>query len=152
MFKGAFEKTVVQLLDTGSRLQGPAVAKYVDRIRRSHPSEKSAQIIERLEGQYLLAVTGSGVPSGRPRRCPASARSRHRGGQRETTFFMEASPCSPWRWRRCTESRRETRSSAGRWCSRRARRGRHGHRAEDRRHLGEELGHGVRQSDPGSLR
>jgi hypothetical protein len=64
VFKGTFEKTVVQLLDAGSRLQAPAVAKYVDRIRRSHPAESPAQIIARLENQYLLAVTGSGSAVG----------------------------------------------------------------------------------------
>ncbi|MEV6555461.1 hypothetical protein AB0M22_07085 [Nocardia sp. NPDC051756] len=92
MFKGAFEKTVVQLLDTGSRLQGPAVAKYVDRIRRSHPSESPAQIIERLEGQYLLAVTGSGSAVGATAAVPGVGTvAAIAAVSAETTFFMEAS-------------------------------------------------------------
>ncbi|MFE9578223.1 hypothetical protein ACFYO1_17680 [Nocardia sp. NPDC006044] len=92
MFKGAFEKTVVQLLDTGSRLQGPAVAKYVDRIRRSHPSESPAQIIERLENQYLLAVTGSGGAVGATAAVPGVGTVAALAAvSAETTFFMEAS-------------------------------------------------------------
>ncbi|KZM71470.1 hypothetical protein [Nocardia terpenica] len=44
MFKGGFEKAVVALLDNGAKVQGPAVAKYVDRLRRAHPEESPAQI------------------------------------------------------------------------------------------------------------
>ncbi|MFI6169963.1 hypothetical protein ACIBCN_24500 [Nocardia sp. NPDC051052] len=92
MFNGAFEKTVVQLLDTGSRLQAPAVAKYVDRIRRSHPSESPAQIIERLENQYLLAVTGSGSAVGATAAVPGVGTvAAIAAVSAETTFFMEAS-------------------------------------------------------------
>lgn len=92
MFKGTFEKTVVQLLDTGSRLQAPAVAKYVDRLRRSHPSESPAQIIERLEHQYLLAVTGSGGAVGATAAVPGVGTIAALAAvSAETTFFMEAS-------------------------------------------------------------
>ncbi|WP_194836285.1 hypothetical protein [Nocardia sp. XZ_19_369] len=92
MFKGAFEKTVVQLLDSGSRMQAPAVAKYVDRIRRSHPSESPAQIIERLENQYLLAVTGSGSAVGAAAAVPGVGTvAAVAAVSAETTFFMEAS-------------------------------------------------------------
>ncbi|MBF6218083.1 hypothetical protein IU479_08160 [Nocardia abscessus] len=92
MLKGAFEKTVVELLDTGSRLQAPAVAKYVDRIRRSHPDESPAQIIERLEKQYLLAVTGSGSAVGATAAFPGVGTvAAIAAVSAETTFFMEAS-------------------------------------------------------------
>ncbi|MBF6208381.1 hypothetical protein K8O92_14495 [Nocardia asteroides] len=92
MLKGAFEKTVVELLDTGSRLQAPAVAKYVDRIRRSHPEESPAQIIERLEKQYLLAVTGSGSAVGATAAFPGVGTvAAIAAVSAETTFFMEAS-------------------------------------------------------------
>ncbi|MBF6299415.1 hypothetical protein IU459_17970 [Nocardia amamiensis] len=92
MLKGAFEKTVVELLDTGSRLQAPAVAKYVDRIRRSHPDETPAQIIERLEKQYLLAVTGSGGAVGATAALPGVGTiAAVAAVSAETTFFMEAS-------------------------------------------------------------
>ncbi|WP_280246111.1 hypothetical protein [Nocardia abscessus] len=92
MLKGAFEKTVVELLDTGSRLQAPAVAKYVDRIRRSHPDESPAQIIDRLEKQYLLAVTGSGSAVGATAAIPGVGTvAAIAAVSAETTFFMEAS-------------------------------------------------------------
>ncbi|MFG1791599.1 hypothetical protein [Nocardia sp. NPDC049149] len=92
MFKGAFEKTVVQLLDTGSRLQAPAVAKYVDRIRRSHPDETPAQVIERLEKQYLLAVTGSGSAVGATAAVPGVGTvAAIAAVSAETTFFLEIS-------------------------------------------------------------
>ncbi|MFD0363886.1 hypothetical protein ACFQZZ_20745 [Nocardia sp. GCM10030253] len=92
MFKGAFEKTVVELLDSGSRLQAPAVAKYVDRLRRSHPTESPAQIIERLEKQYLLAVTGSGGAVGATAAVPGVGTiAAIAAVSAETTFFMEAS-------------------------------------------------------------
>ncbi|MEV6432069.1 hypothetical protein [Nocardia sp. NPDC051463] len=92
MFKGAFEKTVVELLDSGSRLQAPAVAKYVDRLRRSHPAESPAQIIERLEKQYLLAVTGSGGAVGATAAVPGVGTvAAIAAVSAETTFFMEAS-------------------------------------------------------------
>ncbi|MEU7768569.1 hypothetical protein AB0B25_26160 [Nocardia sp. NPDC049190] len=92
MYQGAFEKTVVQLLDTGSRLQAPAVARYVDRIRRSHPDESPAQIIERLEKQYLLVVTGSGSAVGATAAVPGVGTvAAIAAVSAETTFFMEAS-------------------------------------------------------------
>ncbi|MET9028318.1 hypothetical protein ABZW96_22240 [Nocardia sp. NPDC004168] len=92
MLKGAFEKTVVELLDTGSRLQAPAVAKYVDRIRRSHPGESPAQIVDRLEKQYLLAVTGSGSAVGATAAFPGVGTvAAIAAVSAETTFFMEAS-------------------------------------------------------------
>jgi hypothetical protein len=92
VFKGTFEKTVVQLLDTGSRLQAPAVAKCVDRVRRSHPTESPAQIIARLENQYLLAVTGSGSAVGATAAVPGVGTiAAIAAVSAETTFFMEAS-------------------------------------------------------------
>ncbi|QIS15318.1 hypothetical protein [Nocardia arthritidis] len=92
MSSGAFEKTVVALLENGSRLQAPAVAKYVDRLRRSHPAERPAQIVERLEKQYLLAVTGSGSAVGATAAVPGvgTITSLAAVGA-ETAFFLEAS-------------------------------------------------------------
>ncbi|GAA5041925.1 hypothetical protein [Nocardia callitridis] len=92
MFEGAVEKAVVQALDTGSRMQAPAVAKYVDRLRRSHPEESPAQIIERLERQYLLTVTGSGSAVGAAAAVPGVGTITALAAvSAETTFFMEAS-------------------------------------------------------------
>lgn len=92
LFKGAFEKSIVELLDTGSRLQAPAVAKYVERIRRAHPEENPAQITERLEKQYLLAVTGSGSAVGASAAVPGVGTVAALAAVgAETAFFMEAS-------------------------------------------------------------
>ncbi|TSE01877.1 hypothetical protein FOS14_00305 [Skermania sp. ID1734] len=89
---GRLEYTVVSLLDNGSKLQGPAVARYVDRIRRAHPDETPAQIIERLEKTYLTAVTGSGSAVGAAAAVPTigTVTSLAAAGA-ETAFFLEAS-------------------------------------------------------------
>lgn len=36
---GRIEKVLVSVLDNGSRLQAPAVAKYVNHVRKAHPDE-----------------------------------------------------------------------------------------------------------------
>ncbi|NNG98594.1 hypothetical protein HLA97_15220 [Gordonia araii NBRC 100433] len=80
------------MLRRAQRLQGPAVAKYVNKIRAAHPDESPAQIIERLEKQYLLAVTGSGGAVGATAAVPGvgtvAALSAVAG---ESLFFLEAS-------------------------------------------------------------
>ena len=53
------ESTIVSVLDNASRLQAPAVAKYVERVRRAHPDETPAQIVARMEKMFLRAVTGN---------------------------------------------------------------------------------------------
>lgn len=68
---GRMEKILVSVLDNGSRLQAPAVAKYVQRVRRAHPDETPAQIIERMEKIFLTAVTGSGGAVGGVAAIPA---------------------------------------------------------------------------------
>lgn len=81
-----------KLLRRAQRLQGPAVAKYVGKIRAAHPDETPAQIITRLEKQYLLAVTGSGGAVGATAAIPGvgtvAALSAVAG---ESLFFLEAS-------------------------------------------------------------
>ncbi|MBJ8343584.1 hypothetical protein JGU72_02780 [Antrihabitans sp. YC2-6] len=86
------EKTVASVLDDGSRLQAPAVNKYVDRVRRAHPDESPAEIIDRLEKMFLLAVTGSGSAVGAAAAAPGlgTAASLAAAGA-ETAFFLEAS-------------------------------------------------------------
>lgn len=92
MFQGAFEKTVIELLDSGSRLQAPAVAEYVARLRRAHPGETPEQIISRLEKQYLLAVTGSGGAVGAVAALPGVGTIAALGAVgAETTLFLEVS-------------------------------------------------------------
>ena len=89
---GRVEKALVTILDNGSRLQGPAVEKYVWRIRRAHPTESPAQIIGRLEKTFLNAVTGSGGAAGATAAVPGigTVASVAAVGT-ETAFFVEAS-------------------------------------------------------------
>ncbi len=86
------EKTVRALLDNGARLQAPAVAKNVARMRRAHPGESPGQIIERLEKLYLTTVTGSGTAVGATAAVPAvGTLTAITAVGAETTFFLEAS-------------------------------------------------------------
>lgn len=86
------ESTIVSVLDNASRLQAPAVAKYVERVRRAHPDETPAQIVERMEKMFLTAVTGSGSAVGATAAVPAvgTVASIAAVGA-ETAFFIEAS-------------------------------------------------------------
>lgn len=89
---GRLEKALVRILDNGSRIQGPAVEKYVAYMRRAHPNDTPAQLIERLENRFLLAVTGSGSAVGGTAAVPAigTAASLAAVGA-ETAFFIESS-------------------------------------------------------------
>ncbi|MFJ1457761.1 hypothetical protein [Nocardia wallacei] len=92
MFKGGAEKAVQALLDNGAQLQAPAVAKYVDRFRRSHPGESPEQIIQRLERIYLTTVTSSGTAVGATAAIPGVGTIASLAAMSaETTFFLEAS-------------------------------------------------------------
>lgn len=89
---GRLEKSLVGILDNASRLQGPAVEKYVAHMRRAHPNDTPAQLIERLENRFLLAVTGSGSAVGGAAAIPAigTVASLAAVGT-ETAFFIESS-------------------------------------------------------------
>ncbi|MGA9873964.1 MAG: hypothetical protein WBQ44_22860 [Rhodococcus sp. (in: high G+C Gram-positive bacteria)] len=89
---GRLEKALVRILDNASRLQGPAVEKYVAHMRRAHPDDTPAQLIERLENRFLLAVTGSGSAVGGAAAIPAigTMASLATVGA-ETAFFIESS-------------------------------------------------------------
>lgn len=90
--KDKVEGAVASVLDDGSRLQTPVVHKYVERVRRAHPDETPAQIIERLENMFIVAVTGSGAAVGAAAATPVvgTAASIAAAGV-ETAFFLEAS-------------------------------------------------------------
>lgn len=89
---GRVEKALVGILDNASRLQGPAVEKYVAHMRRQHPNDTPAELIERLENRFLLAVTGSGSAVGGAAAVPAigTIASLTAVGA-ETAFFIESS-------------------------------------------------------------
>ncbi len=88
----SLEKAVKSMLDHGSRVQAPAIAKYVRHLREEHPDESPAEIVERIEKMYLLAVIGSGGAVGAAAAFPGigTLTSLAAAGA-ETAFFLEAS-------------------------------------------------------------
>lgn len=83
---------IVSIIDRAQRLQAPAVAAYVRRLREANPHDTPAQIIERLESRYLTAVMGSGGAVGAAAAVPGVgtiASIAALGG--ESAFFVEAS-------------------------------------------------------------
>ncbi|MQY28643.1 hypothetical protein [Nocardia aurantia] len=92
MLKDGLEKAVVSGLDNASQLQAPAVAKYVERLRRSHPGEGPDRITVRLEKMYLTTVTGSGTAVGATAAVPGVGTFAALAAMSaETAFFLEAS-------------------------------------------------------------
>ncbi|GAB3133325.1 hypothetical protein GCM10027289_22970 [Tsukamurella serpentis] len=80
------------VIDRAARVQAPAVAKYVAGLRADDPAATPAQIIERLEKRYLLAVTGSGGAVGATAAVPGLGTIAALGAVgAETVVFMEAS-------------------------------------------------------------
>ncbi|CAJ1580769.1 hypothetical protein [[Mycobacterium] wendilense] len=53
-----------RIIETGSRLQAPAIRAYVERVRAKSPDATPAEIVARLEKHYLAAVMGSGAAVG----------------------------------------------------------------------------------------
>ena len=51
---------VTRIVEKAHRLQEPAVAKYVAKLRAKYPDDSPAQLIHRLERRYLNTVTVSG--------------------------------------------------------------------------------------------
>ncbi len=91
MFKAGVEKMVRSLLDNGSRLQAPAVARYVDKLRRKHPTDNPAQLIIRLERRFVFLVTASGTTVGAIAAVPGIGTILSLFAMTaETAFFLEA--------------------------------------------------------------
>jgi hypothetical protein len=61
---GAAAHVLSRVIETGSRLQAPAIRAYVQRLRDKSPEATPEEIIERLEKHYLAAVMGSGAAVG----------------------------------------------------------------------------------------
>jgi hypothetical protein len=61
---GTSARILSQVLETGSRLQAPAIRAYVDRLRRKYPDASPAEMVTRLEKHYLAAVMASGAAVG----------------------------------------------------------------------------------------
>jgi hypothetical protein len=88
---GIIARGVASALERGSRAQGPAVDRYVDKLRAAHPDEAPAQIIERMESQFLRAVTVSGTAVGALAAVPVVGTVASLAAMgAEAAFFLEA--------------------------------------------------------------
>jgi hypothetical protein len=56
----ASARALAHIIERSSRIQGPAAAVYVERLRRAYPGATPAVIVSKLEKRYLAAVTASG--------------------------------------------------------------------------------------------
>jgi hypothetical protein len=87
----AAAKVLSSIIERGARVQAPAVKAYVDRLRAHAPNATPAEIVTRLEKQYLAAVMASGAAVGSAAAFPGigtlAAMSAVAG---ETVVFLEA--------------------------------------------------------------
>ena len=88
---GAAARALSQIIESGSRVQAPAVRAYVDRLRDHDPEATPADIVAKLEKIYLGAVMASGAAVGSAAAFPGIgtlvAMSAVAG---ETVVFLEA--------------------------------------------------------------
>jgi len=84
-------RVLSQIIERGSRVQGPAVKAYVERLRHGNPDATPAEMVTKLEKQYLAAVMASGAAVGSAAAVPGigtlAALSAVAG---ETVVFLEA--------------------------------------------------------------
>ncbi|SDE53530.1 hypothetical protein SAMN04488581_4264 [Mycolicibacterium neoaurum] len=87
----AAAKALSQILERSTRLQGPAVTAYVQRLRNQRPDATPGEIITACEKHYLAAVMASGAAVGSAAAFPGigtlAALSAVAG---ETVVFLEA--------------------------------------------------------------
>ena len=57
-------RALSHIIETGSRVQAPAVRAYVERLRDANPDATPAEIVTKLEKHYLAAVMASGAAVG----------------------------------------------------------------------------------------
>jgi hypothetical protein len=88
---GTAARVLSQIIERGSRVQGPAVKAYVERLRQGNPDATPAEIVTKLEKQYIAAVMASGAAVGSAAAVPGigtlAALSAVAG---ETVVFLEA--------------------------------------------------------------
>lgn len=88
---GTAAKVLSNLIETGSRVQAPAIRAYVGRLRAASPDATPAEIVTKLEKHYLAAVMASGAAVGSAAAFPGVgtlvAMSAVAG---ETVVFLEA--------------------------------------------------------------
>jgi hypothetical protein len=84
-------KVLSQLIESGARVQAPAVKAYVERLRAGRPDATPAELVTKLENHYLAAVMASGAAVGSAAAFPGIgtlvAMSAIAG---ETVVFLEA--------------------------------------------------------------
>ncbi|KWX57669.1 hypothetical protein [Mycobacterium sp. NAZ190054] len=84
-------KVLSQIIERGARVQGPAVKAYVERLREGNPGATPADIVGKLDKQYMAAVMASGAAVGSAAAFPGIgtlvAMSAVAG---ETVVFLEA--------------------------------------------------------------
>lgn len=61
---GVLAHVLTRVIETGSRLQAPAIRAYVQKLRDRSPDAGPAEIIARMERHYLAAVMASGAAVG----------------------------------------------------------------------------------------
>src|ERR1700761_4627869 len=87
----AAARALSEIIERGSRVQGPAIRAYVERLRAGSPDATPAEIVTRLEKHYLAAVMASGAAVGSAAAIPGvgtlAALSAVAG---ETVVFLEA--------------------------------------------------------------
>ncbi len=85
-------RAVGAVIDQASRLQAPAVAKYVAKLRAAHPDDTPEMLIRRLERRFLVTVTGTGGAAGATAAVPGVGTIAALGTVgAESVVFMEAS-------------------------------------------------------------
>ena len=57
-------RALSHIIESGSRVQAPAVRAYVERLRDGNPDATPAEIVTKLEKHYLAAVMASGAAVG----------------------------------------------------------------------------------------
>ncbi|UMB70971.1 hypothetical protein [Mycobacterium paraterrae] len=84
-------RALASIIERSSRIQGPAAAAYVERLRRADPEAGPGAVVAKLEKRYVAAVTASGAAVGSTAVLPGlgtlAALSAAAG---ETAVFLEA--------------------------------------------------------------
>jgi hypothetical protein len=87
----ASARALAQVIERSTRVQAPAAAAYVARLRRADPNASPAEIVAKLEKRYLTALTASGAAVGSAATFPGiGTLTAMSAGAGETVFFVEA--------------------------------------------------------------
>ena len=87
----ASARALAQVIERSTRIQAPAAAAYVARLRRADPGASPAEIVAKLEKRYLTALTASGAAVGSAATFPGiGTLTAMSAGAGETVFFVEA--------------------------------------------------------------